>query len=69
MLAYNYGRVCTVPYFSAIGKNVYKIRIAITGTSKGKSGGARVITYVKIIAHTVILTEIYLKSSTIQLMP
>ncbi|MDR3697690.1 type II toxin-antitoxin system RelE/ParE family toxin [Mucilaginibacter sp.] len=45
-----------------LGKNVYKIRVAITGTSKGKSGGARVITYVKIIAHTVILTEIYLKS-------
>jgi mRNA-degrading endonuclease RelE of RelBE toxin-antitoxin system len=45
-----------------LGKNVYKVRIAITGTSKGKSGGARVITYVKIIAQTVILAEIYLKS-------
>jgi len=45
-----------------LGKNVYKIRLAITGTSKGKSGGARVITYVKIIAQTIVLAEIYLKS-------
>jgi mRNA-degrading endonuclease RelE of RelBE toxin-antitoxin system len=45
-----------------LGKNVYKIRLAITGTSKGKSGGARVITYIKIIAQTVILAEIYLKN-------
>ena len=47
---------------SALGKNVYKIRLSITGTSKGKSGGARVITYIKIIANTVIMTEIYLKN-------
>ncbi|CAN5141735.1 hypothetical protein BH09BAC6_BH09BAC6_31620 [soil metagenome] len=45
-----------------LGGNVYKIRLAISGTSKGKSGGARVITYVKVIRHTVILAEIYLKS-------
>lgn len=45
-----------------LGQNIYKIRLAITGTSKGKSGGARVITYVKIVAETVILTEIYLKN-------
>ncbi len=45
-----------------MGQNVYKIRLAITGSSKGKSGGARVITYVKIIVQTVILAEIYLKS-------
>ena len=45
-----------------LGKNVYKIRLSITGTSKGKSGGARVITYVKITAQTVVLAEIYLKS-------
>ena len=45
-----------------LGKNVYKIRLAITGTSKGKSGGARVITYVKIMAQTVVLAEPYLKS-------
>lgn len=45
-----------------LGNNLYKIRIAITGSGKGKSGGARVITYVKIIQETVILAEIYLKS-------
>jgi mRNA-degrading endonuclease RelE of RelBE toxin-antitoxin system len=45
-----------------LGKNVYKIRLAITGSSKGKSGGARIITYVKIIAQTVVLAEIYLKN-------
>ena len=45
-----------------LGKNIYKIRLSITGTSKGKSGGARVITYLKIVANTVILAEIYLKS-------
>ena len=45
-----------------LGKEVYKIRLAISGSSKGKSGGARVITYIKIVAQTVILAEIYLKS-------
>jgi mRNA-degrading endonuclease RelE of RelBE toxin-antitoxin system len=45
-----------------LGKNVYKIRLAISGSSKGKSGGARVITYVKIVAQTVVLAEIYLKT-------
>ena len=45
-----------------LGHNIYKIRLAITGTSKGKSGGARVITYVKFVNETVILAEIYLKN-------
>lgn len=45
-----------------LGQNVYKIRIAISGTSKGKSGGARVITYVKFTNEAVILAEIYLKN-------
>jgi mRNA-degrading endonuclease RelE of RelBE toxin-antitoxin system len=45
-----------------LGKNVFKIRLAISGTTKGKSVGARVITYVKIIDKTVVLAEIYLKS-------
>jgi mRNA-degrading endonuclease RelE of RelBE toxin-antitoxin system len=30
-----------------LGKNVYKIRIAISSKGKGKSGGARVLTYLK----------------------
>jgi mRNA-degrading endonuclease RelE of RelBE toxin-antitoxin system len=45
-----------------LGQNVYKIRLAISGTNKGKSGGARVITYVIVVKKTVILAEIYLKS-------
>ena len=45
-----------------LGRNVYKIRVAISGTAKGKSGGARVITYVKVSNESVILAEIYLKS-------
>ena len=45
-----------------LGQNVYKIRLAISGTNKGKSGGASVITYVVIVDKTVFLAEIYLKS-------
>lgn len=45
-----------------LGHNLYKIRIAVSGTSKGKSGGARVITYVKVVRKTVVLSEIYLKN-------
>lgn len=45
-----------------LGQNIYKIRTAITGTSKGKSGGARVITYIKFSKESVILAEIYLKT-------
>lgn len=42
-----------------LGNNFYKIRLAITAKGKGKSGGARVITYVKVIATTVYLSAIY----------
>jgi hypothetical protein len=45
-----------------LGQNVYKIRLAISGTNKGKSGGARIITYVVVVSETVFLSEIYLKS-------
>ena len=45
-----------------LGHDFYKIRMPISGTNKGKSGGARVITYVIINQETIILTEIYLKS-------
>lgn len=47
---------------TSLGHNFYKIRIAISGSNKGKSGGARVITYTILDKDTVILTEIYLKS-------
>ncbi|GAA3962563.1 hypothetical protein [Mucilaginibacter dorajii] len=47
---------------TSLGHSFYKVRLAITGTGKGKSGGARVITYVVLDNETVILAEIYLKS-------
>ena len=45
-----------------LGKNAYKIRLAIASKATGKSGGARVITCVKVIAETVYLVSIYDKS-------
>jgi len=45
-----------------IGKNCFKIRLAITSKGKGKSGGARVVTYVLIEGNTVFLLDIYDKS-------
>jgi hypothetical protein len=34
---------------TSLGNNCYKIRLAISSKGKGKSGGARVITFVTII--------------------
>jgi mRNA-degrading endonuclease RelE of RelBE toxin-antitoxin system len=45
-----------------IGKDCYKIRVAITSKGKGKSGGARIITYVRVVNQTVFLMDIYDKS-------
>lgn len=45
-----------------LGKNCFKIRIAISSKSKGKSGGARIITCVKIHDEVVTLISIYDKS-------
>jgi mRNA-degrading endonuclease RelE of RelBE toxin-antitoxin system len=46
----------------SLGNNCYKIRMAITSKGKGKSGGSRVITFVKISQTTVYLLSIYDKS-------
>ena len=43
-----------------LGNNCYKIRLAIA--SKGKSGGARIITHVHVADDTVFLLSIYDKS-------
>lgn len=43
-------------------ENCYKIRLAITSKGKGKSSGARVITYVYVEDTTVFLLSIYDKS-------
>jgi hypothetical protein len=45
-----------------LGSECYKIRISIASKGKGKSGGARVITCVKIIFETVFLLTIFDKS-------
>lgn len=45
-----------------LGKNCFKIRLSITSKGKGKSGGAKVITYVQIIDETIYLLSIYDKS-------
>ena len=45
-----------------LGKNCYKIRMKITSKKTGKSGGARVITYVKIHFRRITLLEIYDKA-------
>jgi len=45
-----------------IGKDCYKVRMAITSKGKGKSGGSRVITCVKIVNQTAYLLTIYDKS-------
>jgi mRNA-degrading endonuclease RelE of RelBE toxin-antitoxin system len=43
-------------------QNCFKIRMAITSKGKGKSGGARIITFVYIQDETVYLLSIYDKS-------
>ncbi len=45
-----------------LGKDCYKIRMAIKSKNQGKSGGARVITCLKIVDETIYLLSIYDKS-------
>lgn len=45
-----------------LGMDCYKIRIAIASKNKGKSGGARVITNIKIENNIIYLLSIYDKS-------
>ncbi len=46
----------------SLGHNCYKIRFAIASKGKGKSGGARVISYISIIRTRVYLVSIFDKS-------
>lgn len=46
----------------SLGRNCYKIRLAIASKGRGKSGGARIITHVKIEQGHVYLLSIYDKS-------
>lgn len=52
-----------------IGNKCYKVRLAIGSKGKGKSGGARVITYLYIEAETVYLLTIYDKGEKAALKP
>ena len=45
-----------------LGRDCFKIRMAITSKGRGKSGGARVITCLKVVADTIYLLSIYDKS-------
>ncbi len=45
-----------------LGKDCYKVRIAISSKGKGKSGGGRVIICVKLVADTVYLLSVFDKS-------
>lgn len=45
-----------------LGNSIYKIRLAISSNHKGKSAGARVITFVQIDEYTILLFSIYSKS-------
>ncbi|MBK8498686.1 MAG: type II toxin-antitoxin system RelE/ParE family toxin [Flavobacteriales bacterium] len=47
---------------TGLGHGLYKVRLAISSKGKGKSGGARVITYVVTDDHEVYLLSIYNKS-------
>ena len=44
---------------SEIFKNCYKIRFAIKSKGKGKSGGARLITFVQIVGERIYLLSVY----------
>lgn len=53
----------TEPTFgTSLGNNVYKIRLAITSKGKGKSGGARLISLVRVVNETVYLVSIFDKA-------
>jgi len=45
-----------------LGRDCYKVRMSIAAKNKGKSGGARVITCVKVVGETIFLLTIYDKS-------
>ncbi len=47
---------------AALGRDCYKVRLAISSEGRGKSGGARVITCVKVVGETVYLLSIYDKA-------
>jgi hypothetical protein len=47
---------------TSLGEDCYKIRMAIASKNKGKSGGARIITCIKIVQNRLYFLSIYDKS-------
>jgi mRNA-degrading endonuclease RelE of RelBE toxin-antitoxin system len=47
---------------TGIGRNCFKIRLAVASKGKGKSGGIRIITYFLVADKTIYLISIYDKS-------
>jgi mRNA-degrading endonuclease RelE of RelBE toxin-antitoxin system len=47
---------------SPLGNSCFKIRLSIASKGKGKSGGARVITYIQVLQTSVYLLTIFDKS-------
>ncbi len=45
-----------------LGKDCYKMRMSISSKNKGKSGGGRVITYIKIEKKHITLLDVYDKA-------
>jgi mRNA-degrading endonuclease RelE of RelBE toxin-antitoxin system len=54
---------------TSLGNNCYKVRLAIQSKGKGKSGGARAITYLYVETETVYLLTIYDKGEKADLKP
>ena len=46
----------------SLGKNCYKVRLKITSKNIGKSGGGRIITYVRVEQKRIILLDVYDKA-------
>ena len=46
----------------SLGNHFYKLRLAISGKKSGKSGGARIITFIRVLDEEIILVSIYDKS-------
>ena len=44
-----------------LGDDIYKVRLAVKSKGKGKSGGVRILSFVKVIGKTVLLFSIYNK--------
>ncbi|MVN21285.1 type II toxin-antitoxin system RelE/ParE family toxin [Mucilaginibacter arboris] len=44
---------------TSLGNSIYKMRLAIASKNKGKSGGARVMSFVKVTKTIVLLFSIY----------